>query len=87
MDKNLDISLAIDLLGGPVAAARLLGVGNYQTVQQWIKADSLPPKYCLTISQHSGVALSRLRPKDYWMYWGENHLLTPPNDSTVQAHA
>ncbi|MYZ41397.1 transcriptional regulator [Schauerella aestuarii] len=70
MEKNPDISRAIDLLGGAVAAARILGAKNYQTVQQWMKVGNVPAKYCLAIQAKTGVPVSALRPDDHHLIWG-----------------
>ena len=60
---------AVSILGGPVAAARKLNVEKYQTVQSWLRANGIPPKYCLRVSGMTGMTVQRLRPADWADYW------------------
>lgn len=70
MEQNTSISLAVSLLGGPVSAARKLGVARYQTVQQWVVNGSVPPKYCPQIERllEGAVRCEGLRPDIDWAY-------------------
>nr|WP_231891554.1 YdaS family helix-turn-helix protein [Achromobacter ruhlandii] len=56
MEKNPHISLAVALLGGPVAAARKVGATNYQTVQQWERSGNVPAEYAVSLERESGVS-------------------------------
>lgn len=60
---------AIDLLGGPAQAARILNVKDhrYQTVQSWLK-NRIPAEYCPLIEQATGGAIrcEELRPDVAW---------------------
>lgn len=71
MEKNTAIAAAIDLLGGPTAAAKLLGASSYQTVQQWRESGSVPPRYCPAIEKLLNGAVTRrdLRPDDWQDIW------------------
>lgn len=70
METKPSILHAVTLLGGPVSAARLLGVSRYQTVQQWISSGSVPPKYCPKIEQllDGEVRCEQLCPSVDWSY-------------------
>lgn len=66
------LARAIAALGGPVAAARVLGVkdGRYQTVQSWI-ANRVPSDYCPAIERETralGVVVlcEEMRPDVDW---------------------
>ena len=63
---------AIELLGGPVSAARCLNVDRYQTVQSWT-ANGVPIVYCLAVEEAVGGAVTRrdLRPADWHRIWPE----------------
>lgn len=63
---------AIDLLGGPVSAARKLGVERYQTVQSWAK-NGVPVEYCLAVETavEGGVTRRDLVPNDWQRIWPE----------------
>lgn len=63
---------AIAVLGGPVSAAKLLGVpgGRYQTVQGWLKC-RVPADYCPLIEEQTAlrgrrIICERLRPDIRW---------------------
>jgi DNA-binding transcriptional regulator YdaS (Cro superfamily) len=63
---------AIAVLGGPVAAARILGVkdSRYQTVQSWL-AHRVPAEYCPDIERETAargrvVHCERIRPDVAW---------------------
>lgn len=73
MNTNPAIRTAIQLLDGPVNAARRLGIDRYQTVQQWISSGSVPPKYCPAIETALEGKVTRrdLRPDDWYMIWPE----------------
>ncbi len=57
------IDKAIELMGGPVAAARTLGLSGYQVVQQW-RRTRVPAEYCGAIEQATAgqVKAEDLRP-------------------------
>lgn len=64
--------VAIDVLGGPVKAARLVGVkgGRYQTVQSWL-ANRVPAEYCPSIEEETAkrgrrIPCEWLRPDVAW---------------------
>lgn len=71
MDKNPYIQEAIDRMGGPVQGARKVGARNYQTLQQWVASNSIPPKYCRSIEEETGISRRLLRPNDWADYWPE----------------
>lgn len=63
---------AIGVLGGPVNAARIIGVrgGRYQTVQSWL-SNRVPAEYCPCIeretkSRGDPVYCEQLRPDVDW---------------------
>jgi DNA-binding transcriptional regulator YdaS (Cro superfamily) len=58
---------AIDLLGGPVAAARRLEIERYQTVQSWLR-NRVPAEYCPLIERatEGRVRCEELRPDIAW---------------------
>jgi DNA-binding transcriptional regulator YdaS (Cro superfamily) len=56
---------AINLLGGPVAAARRLGIERYQTVQSWLR-NRVPAEHCPAIERETGVRCEDLRPDVPW---------------------
>ncbi len=64
------ISRAINNLGGPVSAAKVLGVRNYQTVQQWVRSGTVPAKYAKAFEDKSGISRTLLC-KDWVLYWPE----------------
>lgn len=78
-DPSPRVKLAIEVLGGPVAAARVLGVkgGRYQTVQSWL-ANRVPAEYCPLIERETRlkaaeandpnliVTCEQLRPDVQW---------------------
>lgn len=59
---------AISLLGGPVDAARKTSAPSYQAVQSWLVC-GVPPRYCIKVSNLTGMQLSELRPTDWDVYW------------------
>lgn len=58
---------AVALLGGPVAAARQLGVERYQTVQSWLR-NRVPAEHCPAIERATAgvVRCEDLRPDVPW---------------------
>ena len=58
---------AIELLGGPVAAARRLDIERYQTVQSWLR-NRVPAEYCPLIERATDgkVRCEELRPDVAW---------------------
>lgn len=64
------INQAIDMLDGPVQAARRLGVERYQTVQQWAASGRVPAKYCPRIERETKgrVRCEDLCPDVDWAY-------------------
>lgn len=56
MDKNPHISQAVKAMDGVVAAAKTLGIKNYQTIQQWRRTGNVPPGYARAMEEHSGVS-------------------------------
>ncbi|MDN8617832.1 YdaS family helix-turn-helix protein [Variovorax ginsengisoli] len=75
---------AVRLLGGPVSAARELGVDKYQTVQSWVK-NGIPAKYCSRVELLTGIDRKLLRPTDWADYWPE--LAGPKGVPPVEAKA
>lgn len=69
--KTQPLDIAINLLGGVVACAAAVGVGNYQTVQQWGR-NRVPAKYCpiLEKATNGQVTCEELRPDlaEQWAY-------------------
>lgn len=59
---------AISLLGGPVEAAKKVSAPSYQAVQSW-RVAGVPSRYCVQVSDLTGMALSELRPSDWAVYW------------------
>jgi DNA-binding transcriptional regulator YdaS (Cro superfamily) len=51
MNKKNPVARAVEILGGPVSAARLLGVRRYQNVQQWVARGFVPAKYAPPIER------------------------------------
>lgn len=63
---------AIEILGGPVSAARVLNVKDhrYQTVQSWL-ANRVPAEYCPLIEEETAargerIPCEQLRPDVRW---------------------
>ncbi|CAN5714930.1 hypothetical protein BH10PSE18_BH10PSE18_08050 [soil metagenome] len=58
---------AVKLLGGPVVAARRLGVERYQTVQSWMR-NRVPAEYCPLIERELSASMrcEDLRPDVAW---------------------
>lgn len=74
--------LAIEVLGGPVSAARVIGVrgGRYQTVQSWL-ANRVPAEYCPSIERETTargrpVVCEALRPDVDWQVLRRSAALT-----------
>ena len=63
---------AVELLGGPVKTARLLGVNRYQTVQSWTRY-GVPVEYCADIERLTDAAVTRrdLCPTNFARIWHE----------------
>lgn len=61
---------AIELLGGPVDAARKCGAPSYQAVQSW-RESGIPAKFCRKVQEETGMCLSVLRPDDWHLIWPE----------------
>lgn len=59
---------AIKLLGGPVEAQRKVQAPTYQSVQSWA-SNGVPPRYCIRVSELTGIRLDELRPNDWARYW------------------
>lgn len=59
---------AIKLLGGPVEAQRKVQAPTYQSVQSWA-SNGVPPRYCIRVSELTGIRLDELRPNDWDRYW------------------
>jgi DNA-binding transcriptional regulator YdaS (Cro superfamily) len=79
-------SKAISVLGGPVAAARLLNVKDhrYQTVQSWL-SNRVPAEYCPAIERETRllgtvVRCEELRPDVDWA-------VLRTNDEDTAAHS
>lgn len=82
---------AIAILGGPVSAAKLLGVpgGRYQTVQGWVKS-RVPAEYCPLIEDQTAklgtrVVCERLRPDVRWSVLRSHSIAA--NDSDMRSAA
>lgn len=56
----------VQKLGGPVQAARKLGIKHYQSVQQWTY---VPARHCNAVERLTGVDRKTLRPHDWQAYW------------------
>ncbi len=61
---------AIEILGGPVAAARALDIAHRQTVEHWVR-NRVPAEYCPLIEREtralgSPVLCEELRPDIEW---------------------
>lgn len=59
---------AINILGGPVAAARKVEAPSYQAAQGW-RVNGVPVRFCLRVNSLTGVSLQGLRPADWSHYW------------------
>lgn len=71
-DVNTDesaVGRAIRLLGGPVKAARSLGIERYQTVQSWVREARVPAPYAPAVADLTGVSVWELRPDDWHRVW------------------
>lgn len=66
------IEIAIEELGGVVAASKRLGAKNYQVIQQWVK-NGVPLEHCAAIEIAAAGKVTRrdLRPGDWWLIWPE----------------
>ena len=62
-------SQAIELLGGPVEAARKVEAPSYQAVQSW-RGSGVPVRFCRRVAELTGMGLDALRPADWHEYWG-----------------
>lgn len=78
MNRTSYIANAVKSAGGPVAAARITGAKNYQTVQQWIRAGNVPAKYALALERASGISRRSLC-KQWEAVWPE--LMGQPYDT------
>lgn len=63
------VARAIRLLGGPVSAARRLGVERYQTVQSWVREGRVPAPFAPAVADLTGVAVWDQRPDDWYRIW------------------
>jgi len=63
---------AVEMLGGPVEAARKLNLKRYQTAQSWTR-HGVPAAYCARIEQLLAHRVTRqqLRPADWRELWPE----------------
>lgn len=63
---------AVQLLGGPVKAARRLGIERYQTVQSWV-SNGIPLAHCARVERALDGAVSRrdMQPDDWHEIWPE----------------
>lgn len=70
MDTDQPILSAIELLGGPVAAAAALKVPHYQSLQNWVRRKRVPPTYCIPIERllDGQVRCEQLNPDLDWTY-------------------
>jgi DNA-binding transcriptional regulator YdaS (Cro superfamily) len=70
MSETSPIKRAVQLMGGPVSAAKKLGVKRYQTVQQWVRKGSVPAEFCPQIEMFTDgrVTCEVLRPAVDWGY-------------------
>lgn len=62
--------LAVQRLGGPVQAARILNMGTYVAVQEWVRK-GVPARHVRRVEALTGVSRKLLRPKDWADYWPE----------------
>lgn len=62
----------VQLLEGPVKAARRLGVERYQTVQSWTR-NGIPVEYCAAAEHAVGGAVTRreMKPGTWQRVWPE----------------
>ena len=84
-DNESPAARAIRVMGGPVAAARKLGVDRYQTVQSWVR-NGVPARYCLRVEAETGVSRRELRPDDWRDSWPLG-LVDSHAENLVQADA
>lgn len=63
---------AIAKLGGNTEAARKVGAPTRQSVQTWRKT-GIPPRYCIRVSELTGMTLQELRPGDWQDYWPQSN--------------
>lgn len=69
MTEPTPLDKAIQILGGPVKAARKLDISRYQTLQQW-RRNRVPAEYCPALERETGGAVrcEHLRPDIDWGY-------------------
>lgn len=60
---------AVELLGGPVAAMKKLGLKSHQTVQSWTR-HRIPAEYCPRIERllNGGMTCEQMRADIDWAY-------------------
>jgi len=60
---------AVNLLGGPIQAARKLEIDRYQTVQSWTR-NRIPAEYCPSIERalEGAMKCEEMRPDVDWAY-------------------
>lgn len=75
---------AVQLMGGPVKAARELEIENYQTVQSW-ESNGVPVAWCVKVERllKGGMTRPQLRPDDWECYWPE---LAASKPTAMKAH-
>lgn len=72
-------SQAIELLGGPVEAARKIDAPSYQAVQSW-RVSGVPVRFCWRVAELTGMSLESLRPSDWHEYWPSAVLAAQPKE-------
>lgn len=79
MDTISKVRRAIEMMGGPVAAARALGAKNHQTVSHWMRIGRVPPHYCPEIERalNGEVRCEDLCPNVDWAYIRSTSSETP----------
>lgn len=79
----------IGLMGGPVQAARALGIPRYQTVQSWA-VNGVPVHYCAACEQIVDGKVMRwdLYPDDWRAIWPElKALANAPQPASMEGEA
>lgn len=68
--EQTNIAKAIEVLGGPSAAARILGLRSHSVVQGWRNNGRVPAEYCPAIERYTAGAVTceQLRPSVDWTY-------------------